>query len=708
MKIVQLGANKGDDELAKHIKKNYDKLDFALFVEANPLHIEDLKKCYAGYENVFIENIAVKPISYEQDTLKLYYYEDDAPLYAVTSCIKSHIEKHYGHFNYSEDKLHQFEVPALTIDELFLKYNIQELDWLLLDVEGIDAELLLDTDWSKYKIKKIEYEKLHLGENKNPIENIFKELGYVKTNSLHHYDDAWIKSNGENKMNITLYAICKNEEKNVEKFIETSKKFSHTVVVDTGSTDKTVELLKEAGIEVYYHPQSREEFDFSKVRNQALSYVKTDWAFSLDLNEDLDEFFPEGLGVISTEFTGFNHERYDKVGDQEPTLSQTAHIRFHRTKNYTWVSAVHETPIFIPTEEHLNESAVDTTIKITKNVHNTVDKQLFYLSICEREFEKDPTNTYYLWFIFKHYFEVKNFNKALELGQEYLNLSRAYFDPTRIDVFIMSSMLLLSTQDIQRAANYAFHAVSEAMNVGGDSMGKAFSHLLKIGQLTQNPNIIVFASAFAQETLGLKERTDAIDKLFLTNLDDTPATAWSGHRGFAEKLVRFLNPKVIVDLGVDWGYSTFSFALPRIGHTYGIDNFVGDDFVGTDENRLKYNFVTMKREKLHLQDNLTLIEGDFNEVAQTWDKTIDILHIDGSHKYEDIKRDFETWSKFVTDNGIILLHDTCIESLHGNEYGVKKFFDELDMPKFTFTHCFGLGVICKNEVVLNHIKNNFT
>jgi hypothetical protein len=356
----------------------------------------------------------------------------------------------------------------------------------------------------------------------------------------------------------------------------------------------------------------------------------------------------------------------------------------------------------------LNESAVDTTIKITKNVHNTVDKQLFYLSICEREFEKDPTNTYYLWFIFKHYFEVKNLNKALELGQEYLNLSRAYFDPTRIDVFIMCSIAFINSQDVQRASNYAFHAVSEAMNVGGDVMGKAFTHLLNIGKLTQNPNIIVFASGFNPETLRLKERTDAIDKLFLTNLDDTPATAWYGHRQFAENLVRFLNPKVIVDLGVDWGYSTFSFALPRIGHTYGIDNFVGDDFVGTDELRKKYNFVTMKREKLHLQDNLTLIEGDFNEVAQTWDKTIDILHIDGSHKYEDIKRDFETWSKFVTDNGIILLHDTCIESLNGNDYGVKKFFDELDMPKFTFTHCYGLGVICKNEVVLNHIKNNFT
>jgi predicted O-methyltransferase YrrM len=517
---------------------------------------------------------------------------------------------------------------------------------------------------------------------------------------------VWLHQKQGEKMNITLYAICKNEEKNVEKFIETSKKFSHTIVVDTGSTDKTVELLKEAGIEVHEHLQTREEFDFSKARNTALSYVKTDWAFSLDLNEDLDEFFSEGLGVISGEFTAFNHERYDKVGDEEPTLGQSAHIRFHRTKNYTWVNSVHETPMFIPTEDHLNESTVDTTIKITKSIQPSIDKQLFYLSICEREYKNNSENTYYLWFIFKHYFEVKNFEKALELGQEYLNVSRAYFDPMRVDVFIMSSIALVQLRNVQQASNYAFHAVSEAMNVGGNAMGKAFTHLLEIGKLTRNPNIIVFASGFSPETIREKERTDAIDRLFLNNLDDTPATAWSGHRNFAEWLVRFVNPKVVVDLGVDYGFSTFSFAIPRIGHIYGVDNFVGDSFVGEDKERFKYNFVNMKREKLHLKDNITFIEGTFDEVAKTWDKPIDILHIDGSHHYEDVKKDFETWSKFLSDDGVILLHDTAIESLNGNEYGVKKFFEEIDLPKFNIEHSFGLGVVCKNEVLLNHIKNN--
>jgi glycosyltransferase involved in cell wall biosynthesis len=509
-------------------------------------------------------------------------------------------------------------------------------------------------------------------------------------------------------MKVTLYAIAKNEEKNIERFLKNAKKFDDAIVVDTGSTDNTVQLLKDAGIEVYEHPQTREEFDFSKARNKALSYVKTDWAFSLDFNEDIDDLFIQGLYVICNDFTAFKHIRYDKIEDQEPTVGQASHIRLHRTKNYSWINAVHETPMFIPTEFHSEEVTVDTTIKITKNIEPSIDKQLFYLSICEREYKNNPENTYYLWFIFKHYYDVNNYSKSIQLGKEYLNISKPYFDPIRVEVFIMTSIaMVFESQNIQQACNYSIHALSESLNINSDLTGKAFLHLLEIGKLTMNPNIIVFASAFSTETLRIKERFDAIDQLFLTNLDDISTSSWAGHRNFADWLVRFIKPKVIVDLGVDHGFSTFCFAIPRIGHVYGIDNFIGDDFTGTDHNKFKYDFVMNKREKLHLQDNLTFIEGTFDEVSKTWNKTIDILHIDGSHHYEDIKRDFETWINFVSDDGVILMHDTSVEEYNGKTYGVKKYFEEIKLPKFNFDNSYGLGVVCKNETVLNNIKNNF-
>jgi len=317
-------------------------------------------------------------------------------------------------------------------------------------------------------------------------------------------------------MNVTLYAIAKNEEKNIKKFIENSKKFSHTVVVDTGSTDNTVQLLRDAGIEVYEHPQTKKEFDFSVARNQALSYVKTDWAFSLDFNENVDDLFLCGLDVIQDEFTTFKHLRFDDNNEGDPQQSFEVHTRFHRTKNYKWVNAVHEIPIFFPTEEYPTESSVETTIKITKKIHKSISKELFYFDICEREYQKDSTNWYYIWFIFNHYFNVGNYQKALEFGQEYLNVSKAYFDTFRILAFIKCSICLIQLQDIHKAANYAFHAVSEAMNIGGDVMGNAFNHLLSIGKLIQNPNIIVFASGFNPETLTLPERTEAIKQLHLS------------------------------------------------------------------------------------------------------------------------------------------------------------------------------------------------
>lgn len=319
-------------------------------------------------------------------------------------------------------------------------------------------------------------------------------------------------------MNVTLYVIAKNEEKNIEKFIKNSKKFSHTIVVDTGSTDNTVKLLRDAGIEVYQHPQTREEFDFALARNQALSYVTTDWAFSLDFNEDIDELYLDGIGVIADELTQFKHLRFDDDGNGEPKQLDNTHTRFHRTGNYIWKNAVHEVLNFIPTEKYPTEIGVDTTIKITKRINKTLDKELFYFNICEREYQKDPTNQYWIWFIFSHYFGVGNYERALEYGQEFLNVTKSYFDTSRIRTFILCSICLLNLKDISKAANYAFHAVSEAMNMGEPYLSQAFTYLIDISKKLNNPNITIFATGFNSDSLKSPERQSAINELIDTIL----------------------------------------------------------------------------------------------------------------------------------------------------------------------------------------------
>jgi predicted O-methyltransferase YrrM len=506
-------------------------------------------------------------------------------------------------------------------------------------------------------------------------------------------------------MNVTLYSICKNEEKNVEKFLKNSEKFYDTIVVDTGSTDNTVKLLRNAGIKVYEHPQNREEFDFSIARNYALSYVETDWCLSLDFNEDIDNFNPDMLGVVSEFATCMMHQRFDDENG-EVKKSNEVHVRFHRKKNYKWINSVHEHPVFIKTDLFNEENKIDSNISITKKINKTIDKELFYLSICQRELSKDSENWYYIWFIFNHYLKVENYALALDYGQQFLTHTQAYFNSFRVKVFIDCSRIFFRNGEIQRSANYLIHAVSESLMLGESFSIESFENLFGFAKEIGNLNLTIFSTAFIEHLRSTTERSAAIMEINRRNIEDLHS-CWKGHKKFVEWLVNTVKPKVIVDLGVDHGYSTFCFALPQVGQkVYGIDTFEGDQFAGARDSNELYNLVNQRSKQNGLDDTITFIKGTFDEVAETWDKNIDILHIDGDHAYKSVKNDYNTWSKFLSEGGVILFHDTMVDTINGNEYGVKRFFEEINLPKVNFTHTFGLGVVSKNEDLINFIKEN--
>lgn len=82
---------------------------------------------------------------------------------------------------------------------------------------------------------------------------------------------------------ISLCAIFKDEERFLPEFIETFKNYcDELILVDTGSTDSSLEILTDLGISWYSFPWNN---DFSAARNFALSKASSRWILSLDIDE---------------------------------------------------------------------------------------------------------------------------------------------------------------------------------------------------------------------------------------------------------------------------------------------------------------------------------------------------------------------------------------------------------------------------------------
>jgi hypothetical protein len=88
-----------------------------------------------------------------------------------------------------------------------------------------------------------------------------------------------------------------------------------------------------------------------------------------------------------------------------------------------------------------------------------------------------------------------------------------------------------------------------------------------------------------------------------------------------------------------------------------------------------------------------LVQGRFDEAAAHFDDgSVDLLHVDGFHTYEEVSRDFETWLPKMSGRGVVVLHDT---NARRPEYGVWRLWEEIKQRyrHFELVHAHGLGVL---------------
>lgn len=173
-------------------------------------------------------------------------------------------------------------------------------------------------------------------------------------------------------------------------------------------------------------------------------------------------------------------------------------------------------------------------------------------------------------------------------------------------------------------------------------------------------------------------------------------SAWTEHAPFAFWLVNTIHPDTIVELGTHQGYSYFVFCqavrqLELSTRCYAIDTWKGDEHSGFYGEEIFQDVSTHNDQ--HYSGFSRLMRSTFDDGLEYFlDGSIDVLHIDGRHFYEDIKHDFESWLPKLSDRAVVLFHDTNVKE---RQFGIFRFWDELCQlyPNFEFIHGNGLGVL---------------
>jgi len=137
-----------------------------LLVEPVPYNYKVLQKKFNDDKDIFICTNAV----FSENSKKNFYFVKEASIpklgkhwaSGIGSFDKQHILNHKSkRFKIKDDDIDNIEVDFITFENLIKEYEIKTIDYLQIDVEGAEYEILNSIDFKKIKINSIQFESKH-------------------------------------------------------------------------------------------------------------------------------------------------------------------------------------------------------------------------------------------------------------------------------------------------------------------------------------------------------------------------------------------------------------------------------------------------------------------------------------------------------------------------------------------------------------------
>ena len=255
---------------------------------------------------------------------------------------------------------------------------------------------------------------------------------------------------------ISLCMMVKNEEDNLGRLLSSVEGIvDEIIVVDTGSTDKTIDIAKQFDARLYDHPWFD---DFSGMRNITINYAKGDWILILDADEELDEKDKQLLrnAAMNTSVNGISVMVHNYMAKGTQDMQGSSIRMFKNDGNIHYEGIVHNNLIIrspvisVPVTIHhfgydQDQDGKDAKFKRTS-------------SLLHKVIEEDPTDYRAHFYLMKCYGNVAEIETAIEMGERFLELLPEERTETTInyslEAYYLLTLLYLGKGDMQKALFY--------------------------------------------------------------------------------------------------------------------------------------------------------------------------------------------------------------------------------------------------------------
>lgn len=274
------------------------------------------------------------------------------------------------------------------------------------------------------------------------------------------------------KPKIAVYAICKNEESFVDRWVNSMCEADEIVVLDTGSTDDTVQKLRLRGVHVEIGVFRPWRFDLP--RNTSLQLVSSD--VDICVCTDLDEILTPGWRAALEDCWMENGGKIEGVGrnlrikylytwnfnaDGSPGTTFW-YEKIHARNGYRWVKPVHE--ILNTYLDPETEQAVNCSGFQLHHYPDSTKSRSSYLPLLEmsvREEPEDDRNAHYYGRELMYY---GYYDKAIDELVRHLSLPRAKWMAERAASMRFISKCFVSKMNLVLAREWALKACAEDPN----------------------------------------------------------------------------------------------------------------------------------------------------------------------------------------------------------------------------------------------------